>query len=105
MSKENKAGKQTRVDLLQGTLDMLILRTLLFGPLHGHNIAHYIKQTSEEVLKWITARSTRRCSGWSAGAGSQRSGGLRRTTAARSTTALPRRARSNYSMRPRSGSG
>src|SRR5262249_15111643 len=51
MSKENKAGKQTRVDLLQGTLDMLILRTLLFGPLHGHNIAHYIKQTSEEVLK------------------------------------------------------
>jgi len=44
-------GKNTRVDLLQGTLDMLILRTLLFGPLHGHNIAHSIQQTSEEVLK------------------------------------------------------
>jgi PadR family transcriptional regulator, regulatory protein PadR len=51
MSKENQAGKNTRVDLLQGTLDMLILRTLLFGPLHGHNIAHYIQQTSEDVLK------------------------------------------------------
>jgi PadR family transcriptional regulator, regulatory protein PadR len=51
MSKENKAGKQSRVDLLQGTLDMLILRTLRFGPLHGHNIAHYIKQTSEDVLR------------------------------------------------------
>ena len=44
-------GKNTRVDLLQGTLDMLILRTLLFGPLHGLNIAHSIQQTSEEVLK------------------------------------------------------
>ncbi|MGH9751959.1 MAG: PadR family transcriptional regulator [Blastocatellia bacterium] len=51
MSKENKAGKQSRVDLLQGTLDMMILRTLLLCPLHGHNIAHYIKQTSEDVLK------------------------------------------------------
>ena len=51
MSKENKDTKNTRIDLLRGTLDMLILRTLIFGPLHCHNIAHYIKQTSEEVLK------------------------------------------------------
>jgi len=51
MPKENQARKNPRVDLLQGTLDMLILKTLIFGPLHGHNIAHYIKQTSEEVLK------------------------------------------------------
>jgi len=39
-----------RVDLLQGTLDLLILRTLLFGPAHGHAIAKHIKQTSEELL-------------------------------------------------------
>jgi len=51
MSKENKIRHKTRVDLLQGTLDMLILRTLLFGPLHGHSISHYIQQTSEDVLK------------------------------------------------------
>jgi transcriptional regulator len=51
MSKENQAGKNTHVGLLQGTLDMLILRTLLFGPLHGHNIAHYIMRTSEDVLR------------------------------------------------------
>src|SRR5215472_6810479 len=40
-----------RIDLLQGTLDMLILRTLLFGPAHGHAIAHAIERGSEEVLQ------------------------------------------------------
>jgi transcriptional regulator len=37
--------------LLQGTLDMLILRTLLFGPQHGHGISKHIRQTSEDVLQ------------------------------------------------------
>src|SRR5262245_28470699 len=41
----------SRVDLLQGTLDLLILRTLLFGPSHGHAIAKHIKQTSEDLLQ------------------------------------------------------
>lgn len=40
-----------RIDLLQGTLDMLILRTLALGPAHGHQIARYIQQTSDEVLE------------------------------------------------------
>jgi PadR family transcriptional regulator PadR len=40
-----------RMELLQGTLDMLILRTLLFGPAHGHHIAKHIQRTSEEVLQ------------------------------------------------------
>lgn len=40
-----------RVELLQGTLDMLILRTLLFGPAHGHQIAKHIQRTSEDVLQ------------------------------------------------------
>ena len=40
-----------RVDLLQGTLDLLILRTLLCGPTHGHAIAKRIKQTSEDLLQ------------------------------------------------------
>jgi transcriptional regulator len=35
-----------RIELLQGTLDMLILKTLLFGPAHGHGIATYIRQTT-----------------------------------------------------------
>ena len=41
----------SRIDLLQGTLDLLILRTLLFGPAHGHAIAKHIQRTSEEMLQ------------------------------------------------------
>ena len=38
------------MSLLQGTLDMLILRTLIFGPRHGHGIAVAIQRTSEDDL-------------------------------------------------------
>src|SRR5271154_361632 len=40
-----------RVELLQGTLDLLILRTLVPGPSHGHAIAKNIQRTSEELLQ------------------------------------------------------
>jgi len=40
-----------RVELLQGTLDVLILRTLLAGPTHGHAIAKHIQQTSQDLLQ------------------------------------------------------
>jgi transcriptional regulator len=43
MSKSNR--------LVQGTLDMLILRTLIFGPAHGHAIAKHIQRTSDDVLQ------------------------------------------------------
>jgi len=39
-----------RLELLQGTLDLLILRTLIFGSQHGHGIARAVQQTSEEEL-------------------------------------------------------
>ena len=39
-----------RVDLLQGTLDLLILRTLRFGPQHGHGIGLAIRASSDDVL-------------------------------------------------------
>ena len=45
------AESSNRVELLQGTLDMLILRTLRFGPAHGHSIAKHIQRTSEDVLQ------------------------------------------------------
>jgi PadR family transcriptional regulator, regulatory protein PadR len=40
-----------RLQLLQGTLDMLILRTLLFGPAHGHQIAKHIQRTTDDLLQ------------------------------------------------------
>ena len=37
--------------LVQGTLELLVLRTLLFGPLHGHGIARHIQRTSADILQ------------------------------------------------------
>src|SRR5262245_9343861 len=39
-----------RIQLLQGTLDLLVLQTLVFGPRHGHGIATTIQQTTQDVL-------------------------------------------------------
>lgn len=43
--------EKDRVELLQGTLDLLILRTLQLGPIHGHAIAKAIERNSEDVLQ------------------------------------------------------
>jgi PadR family transcriptional regulator PadR len=71
--KTRSAAEQEQLALLQGTLDVLILRTLLFGPQHGQGIARAIQETSDDVLlvdhgalypalqrlesqRWITAK-------------------------------------------------
>lgn len=46
-----KTPDDQRLELLQGTLDMLILRTLQWGPQHGHGIGQTIRAQSEELLK------------------------------------------------------
>ena len=46
-----KTKPDSRGDMLLGTLDMLILRTLLLGPAHGHTIAHAIERSSDEALQ------------------------------------------------------
>ena len=45
-----KAAAPHRVDLLQGTLDLLVLRTLQWGPQHGHGIGLAIRANSNDVL-------------------------------------------------------
>jgi PadR family transcriptional regulator PadR len=85
-----------RLELLQGTLDLLILPALIFGSQHGHGIARAIQQTSEEELqvehgalypalqrlkergwtsaKWGTTSNNRkaRCCSWTAAGRKQR---------------------------------
>jgi transcriptional regulator len=52
MSSDDMAKQASdRIEFLQGTLDMLILRTLRFGPAHGHQIARHIQVTTEDVLQ------------------------------------------------------
>jgi PadR family transcriptional regulator PadR len=70
---QREQEEQEQLALLQGTLDVLILRILLFGPQHGQGIARAIQENSEDVLlvdhgalypalqrldaqKWITAK-------------------------------------------------
>jgi transcriptional regulator len=49
-AREDKDRERERIELLQGTLDLLILRTLRLGPAHGHAIVKAIERGSEDVL-------------------------------------------------------
>ncbi|WP_041586188.1 PadR family transcriptional regulator [Terriglobus saanensis] len=46
MGKKSEAG-----DLIQGTLEMLVLKSLLRGPMHGYGVVEWIHQTSQHLLK------------------------------------------------------
>jgi PadR family transcriptional regulator, regulatory protein PadR len=62
---------QQRAKLLQGTLDMLILRTLLYGPAHGHQIGKHIQRTTND----FSADATRFALSGIAPSGGERLGG------------------------------
>jgi PadR family transcriptional regulator PadR len=46
-----KSKAPANQEMLQGTMDMLILQTLIMGPAHGHTIAHVIEHSSQDVLQ------------------------------------------------------
>jgi PadR family transcriptional regulator PadR len=46
-----KPAPSERLEIMQGTLDLIILRTLRWGPMHGHGIATFIQQTSADTFK------------------------------------------------------
>ena len=53
-----------KFDLIQGTLDLLVLKSLSTGPNHGYGIAMRIHQLSDDVLRIEEGSRTRRCIGW-----------------------------------------
>ncbi len=58
----------SKPDLPQGTLDLLILKTLALGPLHGYAIAQRLQQVSATSSSSSRAPSIRRCIGWKSAA-------------------------------------
>jgi transcriptional regulator len=48
---EGGAGVSTELDLLQGTLDLLVLKTLTWGPMHGYAVARWIRETTNDELQ------------------------------------------------------
>jgi PadR family transcriptional regulator, regulatory protein PadR len=48
---ESPIVPQTTIDLLQGTLDVLVLKTLSWGPQHGYGIARWLQQVTDDVLQ------------------------------------------------------
>jgi hypothetical protein len=70
---------QANTDVIQGTMDMLILKTLSLQPMHGYGIDRRIEQISRGVSRSIRDRCSRRFSDSSAQDGSMRSGSRPRT--------------------------
>ncbi|HSU32296.1 MAG TPA: PadR family transcriptional regulator [Bryobacteraceae bacterium] len=94
-------NKKLSSEFLPGTLDLLILKTLLRGPMHGYGIAQFIQQTSEDVLQvgegslypalqrlllndWVTAE-------WGASENNRRARYYQLTAAGRKQLAIERR--------------
>ena len=81
------AAPPTAADVLRGTLDLLVLKTLTLEPMHGWGISQRIQQFSRGVLDVTRARSTPPFSVSSRKAGSRASGAPPRTIAEQSITA------------------
>ena len=67
-------SKEAPLDLLQGTLDMLVLKAVSLGPLHGYGVLLRIQQISQNRLEIQQGSLIRRSTGWSMRDGSPASG-------------------------------
>ena len=81
MGKKNEPN----AEMVKGTLDMMVLRTLVTGDAHGHTIAKVIERTSEDVLEVEQGCSIQRCTGSRTAAGSLPTGGRAKTIAKRNS--------------------
>ena len=72
-----------KTELLRGTLDMLILKVVALGPVHGYAIAQRLRQISKDFLQVHRGRCIRRCTGWKIAGGCKRNGRIRRRGARR----------------------
>src|SRR4051794_37854681 len=97
-------ANHSRIDLLQGTLDLLILRTLQNGPMHGWSISERIQQISQDVLQVNQGSLYPAMHRLEHQGGLRRSGVFRNWDGARVFTSSPRRAKSNWTWRPKTGS-
>jgi hypothetical protein len=77
---------QSDGEMLKGTLDMMVLRTLATGDAHGHTIAKVIERTSEDVLEVKKVRYIRHSIDWRITGGCRLTGARVRTIARRSST-------------------
>src|SRR3984957_13468870 len=99
------ATQDDRISLLQGTLDLLILRTLIFGPQHGQGVARAIQQQSEDVLIVDTEHFIPRSKGSKVRVGLRPSGACRKITDARDFTSSARQGESSSQRKRANGAG
>ncbi len=91
------------LELIRGTFDLILLKTLSWGPQHGLGVLRWIEQTTVQRLQIEEARSIPRCTVSSRRSGSRPSGDTRRTTVARNTIASRRWVGSNSWPKCRDG--
>jgi hypothetical protein len=79
-----------KVDILQGTLDMLVLKTLSRGTMHGYEVSKWIRETTNEALLVEEDLCIRRFIAWKNAAGSSPNGEPPKTTERLNITRLPK---------------
>ena len=87
---------KNRIELLQGTLDMLILQTLQWGPQHGYGIVQALRLQSGDVLQVETGSLYRLFIDWSVRAGCSLSGSSQRASKKPDTTESQPRGKSSW---------